>query len=109
MKLEMVVSIETTGIYRLGWHYMWNHDSTGYDFVGTILHNGGVIVEHRQEPKDSAGRFGNTGTDQKAPATGFMIFKMNPGKHVFQLWVESSRNRYKSSMWNAHFEFWRVE
>lgn len=108
-KLTMPVTIHTTGIYRLGWHYMWNHDSTGYDFIAYILHNNGTIVEHRQEPKDSAGKFGNTGTDQKVPATGFMIFKMEAGEHTFLLRFGSSNKRYKSSMWNAHFEFWRVE
>jgi hypothetical protein len=108
-KLVLDVDVMSDGFYRIGWSYNWNHDSTGYDFLAKIKIDNMIIMEHRQEPKDSAGRFGNTGTDQKIPVGGFDVVKLTKGKKRIILSFGSSKNRYRSSIWNIALEFWRVQ
>lgn len=95
--------------YRVDWSYFWNGNSTGTDFWARILIDGIQAFEHRQEPKDAAGSFESTGTDQKHPAQGYFIF--TPGVSGLVTLTLEFRNSgtANASMWDARIEKYRVE
>lgn len=109
-KLTMTVNISEAGTYRLGWGYMWNYNSTSRDFRGQVTRNDSeVIFEHRQEPKDSSGTFGSTGSDQRHAVERSKGMYLNAGQHTFKINFASSQNNYATSIWDAQLEFWRVD
>ncbi len=98
------------GEYRMTWSYGWNHNNTSNDFEAEFRLDGGTIVEnHRQEPKDSSGGFGITGTDQK-----HYIFRETyailSGSHTVDLRFRttSSTDGYTSSIWDVIITIMRV-
>ncbi|MCK5919393.1 MAG: hypothetical protein KAG66_00525 [Methylococcales bacterium] len=94
---------------RWGWNYMWNYDSTTSDFRARIMVNGAEYLQHQQEPKDTGGGFGSTGTDQKQPAAGFDYFTAtSTGQVTIQIQYRSSATNVEASMWECRLEQWRV-
>ncbi len=109
-KVTLTVNVSESGNYRIGLGYMWNYNSTSRDFRAQVLRNSSeVIYEHRQEPKDSSGTFGSTGTDQRHAIERSKTMRLDPGQHTFKLHFASSQNNYAASMWDAQLEFWRVD
>lgn len=113
-KVELSVTLTEAGVYRLGWSYLWNSDTTTQDFEARIVEGLGTPDEseqwfHKQEPKDSAGDFSGTGSDQSMSASGFENIQLQPGTHTFTLqWRSSVNSSIEASIWNAEMEFWRV-
>lgn len=102
-----VTTSGTTGVYRLGWSYFWNLNSTGSDFRARIIVNDiYVIQDHRQEPKDSAGS-GINGTDQRIPASGIVHFTVPAGNWNIKLQYCQSGGT-SASIFESRMEFWRV-
>lgn len=94
---------------RWGWTYMWNYDATTRDFLAKILVNGVEYFLHQQEPKDTGGGFGSTGTDQKHPASGFDYFTATAtGNTTIEIQYRSSLNGTRASIWECRLEQWRV-
>jgi hypothetical protein len=94
---------------RLGWGYMWNYNSTTSDFQGRIRVNGQEYLLHHQEPKDSAGNYGSTGSDQRQPACGFDYFTAtSTGTVTLDVQYRASSNGVLASIWEARLEQWRV-
>lgn len=89
------------GDYEITVHYMWNLDATGSDFVSNVLLDGNPLgVNHEQEPQDSAGSFGTTGTNQKFPAT--RVFKQSlSGSQTIDLIFNTSVVGTEASMISA--------
>lgn len=98
-----------TGRYRIGVSYGWNFNSTGNDFQSHIEEDGIRIGElHRQEPKDSAGNFMGTGSNQRHYINRTFYRSLNTGSHTFELFFNSRSSGTSASIWNAIIEFWRV-
>lgn len=105
--LQFYVTIGHT--IRWGWSYMWNYDRIASDFESRVLVNGVTQMTHRQEPKDNAGGFGTTGTNQKHPASGFDYYTAtSTGLVTIQLQYRPTYWGVKASIWECRLEQWRV-
>jgi len=106
-KVILNVNATAAGTYRLGWSYLWNADTTSFDFKAGILNGSTPLWVHVQEPQDSAGDFDGTGSDQRHPASGCLYVDLTAGAHTFTLQWASGSNGNEASIWNATLEFWR--
>lgn len=106
-KITLSVSNLPSGTYRLGWSYFWNTNTTSDDFEARIQQNNtDTLFTHVQEPKDSAGNFSGTGSNQRHQAAGCRYLSLS-GSHDFDLdWRTNDGD--EASIWNAVLEFWRV-
>lgn len=96
------------GRYRIGWSYQWNYNSTSQDFRARVVVNNVVIWEHRQEPKDSSGSFGSTGTNQRLTASGFDFVFLPVGTTHIHIELATSSSGRSASMWNTVLELWKI-
>lgn len=97
------------GAYVVQLGYRWNHNGSTSDFVARWAWDGAPMsgqltdVIHRQEPKDTAGTLGGTGTDQVHPACHFWVVNLDPGdRPTFKLSHESSVAGVASSIWDIY-------
>ena len=65
-------------------------------------------MAHRQEPKDAAGTFGSTGTNQQHQISGFKHIVLTAGVHTIEIQWRSQDGVTTASIWNARIELWRV-
>ncbi len=103
-KLRLTYLAETQGFHKLCWSYQFNSDSTSQDFRAHIRQNGTIIFDHREEPKDVAGNFGATGTNQKKQISGFLMINLFPGVNTFQLRWRTSSAGVNASIWNVNMD-----
>lgn len=97
------------GTYRICISYGWNYNSTGNDFRCELHENSSKISEdHRQEPKDSAGNFNGTGSNQKHYTTRVFYRTLSTGTYSYDLKFRSGSSGTSASIWDAIIEFWRV-
>jgi hypothetical protein len=109
-KLRLSVRSVPAGRYRLDVSYMWNHDATDSDFEARVQQNDAVdLYLHKEEPKDSSGIFGATGTSQRHPAHKTIILDLATGSHDFDLDYRSDFPGVESSIWDAVLSFWRIQ
>lgn len=108
-KLRLTTANLTPGIYRIGWSYAWNLDSTVHNFLARIeLDDTTEYLLHEQEPADRTGTFMGTGSDQKHRASGFFVATLS-GIHTIDLdWGRTGPNGIETSIWDARIEIWRV-
>ena len=108
-KLKLTTASLPVGTYRIGWSFQWNHDNTGNDFLGRIqMDDTTTLGNYQIEPKDSAGTFSTTGTNQKFGLAGFAQVALTTGVHFFDIDFATENASDESSIWNARLEFWRV-
>ncbi len=108
-KLRLTTSNLPAGTYRLGWSWLFNHDSNGDDFLGRVqLDDITTYGEIQVEPKDSAGNFNATGSNQKYPVCGFANIVLS-GLHTVDIDFATSNAVNESSIWDARLELWRVQ
>jgi len=108
-KVTMTTPNLPAGTYRVGWKYSWNYNNTTRDFKGRILVDNTTQYDVlRIEPKDSAGSFGATGTNQKHIASGFFNTTFS-GIHTIDIEFATQTSANSASMWDARLEFWRVQ
>lgn len=102
------------GTYKITINYNWNYNNTGASFEAEFLLDGSTIdsgsgLIHKQEPKDSTGSLGSTGTDQRHSFT--KIFYQTFGTettHTIDLNYRSSNAGSDASIWDAVIEIIRV-
>jgi hypothetical protein len=106
---SMTVNVPA-GKYRIMLNYGWNYNSTTSDFMGRLVIDGAQSGQyHRQEPKDSAGGFSTTSTNQRHNSTILRYVDLNAGTHTISFSFRSSNSGIKSSAWDSTIEFWRVQ
>ena len=115
-KINDTTTALPVGIYKIDISYNWNYDSATSGFLGRFLFDGVNLAAaynnemHRQEPKDTAGAFGGTGTDQKYGfSTTYYVNVTTPGTKTVQLQWAAAAGGINSSIWNANVEIIRVE
>lgn len=108
-KTKLTTASLPAGQYRIGWSYTWNHNETRNDFLGQVIVDGvDVISAIRQEPSDSNGNNGSTGSDQSYNHSGFAYVTLTAGVHDIDIEFASSSSGIDSSIWDARLELWRV-
>ncbi len=99
----------SSGTYLVIWGYGWSGNSASYDFRSALWHNTNLLrEEHRQEPKDTSGSWGSTGTDQRQYLTRFAVLPNISGPQEFALDYRSSRSGVTVSIWDAALLFFRA-
>ena len=84
-------------------------DMPDSDFEAEFLEDSSPMGEiHKQEPKDSAGTFGTTGTSQRHVAHKVFFTTLTAGVHTFELNYRTDNGGDESSIWDAVVEIWRV-
>lgn len=107
-KLKLTTTSLPNGTYRVGWSYSYNHNANTNDFLGRIqLNDSNTITLLRVEPKDSAGSFGSTGTNQRYSASGFINLTLS-GINELDIDFASSSSGTTSGIWDARLELWRI-
>lgn len=108
-KLTLTTTSVPAGTYRVAFHYGWNHDATSNDFEAQYVEDTVAIGEiHKQEPQDSGGTFGTTGTSQRYVASKVFYRTLTAGVHTYDLEFRTDSGGTESSIWDAIIEFWRV-
>ena len=112
-KINGTTPVVPSGKYRIMISYSWSHNDTGSDFIANIQVNSTDIGQlgdfHRQEPQDSSGTFGSTGTNQKHQMTRVYYYDLaSDGTINVVLKFLSSLSGEESSMWDAIVEIVRV-
>lgn len=108
-KLSLNTGTIPAGTYRIGWSFQWNHNATTNDFLGRVqLNNIKDLAFYQIEPKDAAGTFSTTGTNQQLGISGFSIEVLTAGTHIIDIDFTTSLAGVESSMWNTRLEFWRI-
>lgn len=110
-KLRLTTTSLPAGTYRIGWSYQWNHDSSANDFEARVqLDDSQNLEEHVEEPQDSGGGFGSTGSNQQFTNSGFQHVSLSTGVHTVDIdYRTSDSGGDESSIWNARLEIWRVQ
>jgi hypothetical protein len=89
------------GDYLLLVSYGWNLDSVGVDFEARVMLDGTQMGEpHVQEPKDNAGTFGATGTDQRHYVSRMFNVSLDGAQQIDLDWRSSSAG-VEASMWDV--------
>jgi len=109
-KATLTVNNLVGGDYRIAISYGWNHNDGGSDFESRIQENAVDVVEiHKQEPKDTAGNFGNSGTSQRYYVSRTIHRTLIPAtSYTYTLDFRTDLNGSASGIWEAVIEFWRV-
>lgn len=97
------------GVYRIDVSYGWNYNSTTNDIEVRVLENGTQIGElHKQEPKDAAGSFGLTGTNQRHYTSRTFYRSLTAGAYTYTIEFRSASLGTNASIWDLTLGFWRV-
>lgn len=108
-KVTLTTSTLEAGVYILLVSYGWSMDSTSSDFEARVLQGATEIGQHHvQEPKDSGGSFGFTGTNQRHYAARQFVLNLSQGSYTYHLQHRTGRAGSESSMWDATLSLWRV-
>lgn len=108
-KVSLILPDMPQGLYRICISYGWNMNTTQYNFQARLLLDGQQFGElHYQEPQDSSGSWGNTGSDQRHYVMRTYRYMFTPGAHEFKLQYSTQDDEYQASIWDASLEVWRV-
>lgn len=110
-KVTLNTTVLPAGTYRVAFIYGWNHNATDSDFEAEFLEDSSSMGEiHKQEPQDSAGVFGTTGTSQRYYENRvFHTTFVSAASHTYELNWRTDDGGDTSSIWEAIIELWRVE
>lgn len=97
--------------YLLTVSYGWNCNSTTDDFIASVTRNGAQIEQvHRQEPKDAAGNFASTGSNQRHYLSREFLIDGDNAVNNFALnYRQASPFGVDVSIWDAKLILWRVK
>lgn len=108
-KVSMVTATLTGGLYRLEVHYGWNTDAATSDFFAQVQQDGVTLGEpHQQEPKDTAGSWGSTGTNQRHYLTRVFYRTLSAQSYTFTLDYNAEFGGTVASIWDASMTLWRM-
>lgn len=108
-KVSLTTGTLEAGNYILLVSYGWSLDSTSSDFEARVLQGDTEIGQHHvQEPKDSSGSFGSTGTDQRHYASRHFVLSLDEDSYTYYLQHRTSQAGSESSIWDATMSLWRV-
>ncbi len=97
------------GTYRIDVQYGWSLNSTADDFISRVLVDGSQEGElHYQEPQDSSGSWGSTGTNQRHTASRRFVKVLSAGAHTVTLQWRTSDADEEASIWDALIMVTRV-
>lgn len=112
LKLRMPAVGDVTlpaGTYLLGISYGWNHNATNSDFEAEIRENDVRIGEHhKQEPKDSTGIFGATGSSQRRYTQREFHRVLSAGDFHWDIRFRTDNGSDQSSIWDVYMRIWRL-
>ena len=106
-KLE-VTGQKAAGEYLVFVSYGWNFNSTTGNFEARVqedVDGGGyanIGEDQTQEPSDSGGTFGGTGTDQKFYVTRMIARSLTEGVYSWRLEWRSTVGGVEASIWDAY-------
>lgn len=100
-KLRITTSNLTSGTYRIGWMYEWSFNSTSRSFEARVRLGTTTIMEHAEEPQDTA-------TSQWREVGGFYYATSLSGINNIDIDYASSSNSATSRIRRARLEIWRV-
>ena len=108
-KVSLTTASLPAGTYQIDFSYSWNLNSTQRDIeVQFCLDSSPMGYDHRQEPQDSGGSFGSTGSDQKHLAFKRYFRSLN-GVHTIELDFRTTDDDVAASMWDANITLIRVQ
>ena len=114
-KISDTTTALPVGKYKITVSYIWNHNGTTADFEGVLLFDGNALgtntsgLIHKQEPKDAAGNFSNTGSSQAHAYTKvYFIDVAVAGTKSVLLQYRTDNTSQTSSIWDASIEIIRV-
>ena len=103
--LEFNTPIVPAGDYILTFFYNWGCDSTSDNFNAEILLDGSNIMTHVEMATDS-------GSDQRAIASGQIPIVLSAGAHNFKMHFKASSGAWGSTtakLYNTRMMFWRAQ
>jgi len=113
VKLTYNAGTISSGTYMILVTYGWNHDATNNGFEGYVeLNNGSGFSQigehHQQEPQDSNGTFGSTGTDQRHYLTRFFVRSLVSAPTSIRVLYRTNSGGVRSSIWDTYIALIKV-
>lgn len=97
------------GTFLIEASYGWNCNSTNDAFISQVTEDASMIGElHFQDPSDSGGSFGTTGTNQRHYAHRRFFRTLTAASYTYTLDFYSQNGGVSVSMWDASLTFLRV-
>lgn len=103
------------GDYELSISYGWNHNATNSDFESRLSFDGTILGDvfsngttHKQEPKDSAGSGGSSGSSQQFNFGKTFPLTLTSGVKPILFDIRSDDTTDLSTVWNVYIKLIRV-
>ena len=103
------------GDYELSISYGWNHNATNSDFESRLSFDGTILGDvfsngttHKQEPKDSAGSGGSSGSSQQLNFEKTFPLTLASGVKPILFDIRSDDATDLSTVWNVYIKLIRV-
>ena len=103
------------GDYELRIDYGWNHNATNSDFESRLSFDGSILgdifgngVTHKEEPKDSAGTGGSSGSSQQLPFNKTFPLTLTSGAKTVVFDIRSDDASDRSTAWGVYIKLIRV-
>ena len=103
------------GDYELTLCYGWNHNASNSDFESRILFDGSIVGDifgngttHKQEPKDSAGSGGGSGTSQQLNFSRTFPMTLTAGVKTVVFDFRSDDSTDLSTVWDVYIKLIRI-
>lgn len=103
------------GDYELIISYGWNHDRTNSDFESRLTFDENIIGDvfgngktHKEEPKDSSGSGGSSGTSQQLPFNRTFPLTLTSGIKTVEFDMRSDNTNHISTIWGVYIKLIRV-
>ena len=103
------------GDYELIIDYGWNHNATNSDFESRLSFDGSILgdifgngVTHKEEPKDSAGTGGSSGSSQQLPFNKTFPLTLTSGAKTVVFDIRSDDASNTSTAWGVYIKLIRV-
>lgn len=107
-KLRLTVMDLVLGEYRIVWAYSWNLNSTSQNFEARVQVNDvDTVGLHIEEPEDSVGNYGSTGSGQVLRYSGLAKRVMSGTVNIDLDWKAPQKGT-PASIWDVRLELWRI-
>ena len=109
LKVTLNFTPQVAGTFVIEWGYQWNHNATNTDFEGWLTEGGVQLGErHKQEPQDSGGSFGSTGSDQKFAHFRRRYRSLGTTPQTYAIRFRTTDSDDQSSIWEAFISARRI-